>query len=345
MKHPETQSPETESSSFISFVCPGCGKSTRAKAEWAGKNARCPHCGHAVVVPSASTAPAALPIAAATTIRRFPRWVPVLVLLAGLAISLAVWHWSPRADESKRVATEMVYDFRSQLLPADLQVIGDPQGDLVKPEAEGLRVTIPKPRIHPWGGVGVRSVATMHGDFEVTATYEILQAETPPTGYGVGVALRLRKKEPSAEIATLCRMVRADGVPIVLWDKTTVAADGKPHIEQGRAHCPAATGRLRVKRTGSVWHYLHAPGATAGEFEEIHQCDFGDGDLALAEFTGITGRQPCDLDVRLLGFRISAESAVLEAGGAPWLAPAAISAVAFLLAGTLFGMGRLRRSP
>jgi DNA-directed RNA polymerase subunit RPC12/RpoP len=39
----------------VSFRCSGCGRSSKVKAEWAGKKAKCPHCGQVTLVPENST--------------------------------------------------------------------------------------------------------------------------------------------------------------------------------------------------------------------------------------------------------------------------------------------------
>jgi hypothetical protein len=49
----------------VSLSCPGCGKGLRVKEEWAGRHAKCPTCGAAVLVPSAGES-AREPVAAKT---------------------------------------------------------------------------------------------------------------------------------------------------------------------------------------------------------------------------------------------------------------------------------------
>jgi hypothetical protein len=45
----------------VSVPCPGCGKVLRAKAALAGKKAKCPHCGVAVLIPAAGGEPPSAP--------------------------------------------------------------------------------------------------------------------------------------------------------------------------------------------------------------------------------------------------------------------------------------------
>lgn len=231
---------------------------------------------------------------------------------------------------------EVYYDFRDRPVPDDLTVIGDTEGQCVKPEAKGLRITIPRTWIHPWGGVGVRTSYGLRGDFEVTATYEILRADTPPRGYGVGVAMRLRKSDANPGLATLCRMVRANGEPIVLWDHTVEAPGEKPKVKERPSPCDATVGRLRLKRTGTTLHYLWAEGTAGDDFHEVQQIEFGAEEVKHVILAGVTGRQPCDLDARFLDFRIHGDSRASDApatapetvGGKGWLAAAVLVVLA-----------------
>jgi hypothetical protein len=98
--------------------------------------------------------------------------------------------------------------------------------------------------------------------------------------------------------------VRAGGKQLVLWDRHVEVPGGKPRVEEGVAADPPALGRLRMKRAGATLLYLWAPGAAGGDFQEVHHCEFGTEDIKHVDFYGVTGRQPCNLDARLLEVRI-----------------------------------------
>jgi hypothetical protein len=236
-------------------------------------------------------------------------WLPALGLLAALGVGLIAWQLTEASQlagapgGARESPTEFYHDFRSQLIPPGLTPFGDPEGQLVRAEPEGLRITLPKDR-ESLSAVGFATEFGMQGDFEMTMTYEILEAEEPPSGYGVGVGMFVKKADPSPEAATLSRMVRARVKEVVLWDRSVEVLGGKPRIEEGVSPSPAKVGRLRMKRTGTTLYYLWAPGTTGEDFQEVQRCEFGADAIKRMTVSALTGRQPCHLDARLIDWRI-----------------------------------------
>src|SRR5262245_4208357 len=135
------------------------------------------------------------------------RWVrPIAVLLALLA-----------SGTGSLRAAEFYFDFRGKPLPPDLEHY-QARPDIIKEEAAGLRITIPDTWQHAYGGTGVRTKFGLKGDFEVTTTFEIITADLPEKGYGVGVCLRVVKAEPSKEVANWNRLVRPNGAQVLHWE-------------------------------------------------------------------------------------------------------------------------------
>jgi hypothetical protein len=198
---------------------------------------------------------------------------------------------------------EYYHDFRGRPLPPELTFFNAEEGKFFNVEPEGLRITIPKGWSHPWGGVGFRTAFGFAGDFEVTLTMELLEAESPPSGYGVGVCLYVAKPETTGG-ATIARLVRAGDNQVVLWDLADTPEAAEPRHEEGTFPSTDKAGRLRLKRTGTTLHYLWAPGIEGNAFEEIHQCEFGNDDIVRVRLAALTGRQPCGVDVRLVDFRV-----------------------------------------
>jgi DNA-directed RNA polymerase subunit RPC12/RpoP len=143
--------------------------------------------------------------------------------------------------------------------------------------------------------------------------FELLQAEAPPTGFGVGVLLVVRRWSPPGRVASICRLVRAQGRQLVMWDRSLKELDptGKPRMEAGTAPCTEKVARLRLKRTKTILHYLWAPGTRGDNFEEFHQCEFGNEDIESIVIAGTTGRKPCDLDLRITELRIRGTQAAM----------------------------------
>jgi hypothetical protein len=241
---------------------------------------------------------------------------------------------------SRETTAEFAHDFRGGPLPPQLTQFGDSQCLLLEPE--GLRFTLPKDR-QDQEPVGIATGFEFGGDFEITTTFEILQAVPPPAGYGVGVTLVVKKAPPVRGEAAVGRVVRPGARDLVIWDRLLdqPGPDGKPVSEAGFSPRAAKVGRLRLKRTGATLHYLWAAGTTGDEFEEIHQGEFGREDLGRVIVSGVTGRQPRDLDARILDLRVRwAPTPPAKAAGHGWLALALAFA---LVAGIGLALFRARR--
>jgi serine/threonine-protein kinase len=255
-------------------------------------------------------------------------------LLLGLgAVALVA---TGASGEPGDVRNSYDHDFRGQPLPPELGLFGESDDQFLKPEPEGLRITIPATYLHSWGGVGLLTRFGFRGDFEVTTTVQILHADVPPGGYGVGVGMRLQMADPSPEGATLARVVRAEDGQVLVWDRAIgVPGSTEPEFEKGAAPCTDTVVRLRLRRTGTTLHYLWAPGTEGDTFQEIHQSDSSADDVKSVRLTALTGRQPCNVDVRLLDFRVRATgrpAAGQRAGRRGWLTAAGLLVLAFLAA-------------
>jgi len=216
---------------------------------------------------------------------------------------------------------EFHHDFRGRPVPAEVALFPI-EWPFAKEEGEGLRITLPKDRKYR-APVGLRTNLPVQGNFEITAAIQILEAESPTQGFGVGVTVYVQKVQPRDEGATLCRFVRAGGKQILFWDRSIVRPGEETKFDGGSAPCTATEFRLRLKRTGTTLRYLWAPGTSGDDgFQEIHKLDFGADDLKVVEVRCTTGGQPCQLDARILDLRIrSKEAPVEEEPAAPAPAP------------------------
>jgi serine/threonine protein kinase len=249
----------------------------------------------------------------------FPLLLTFLCLLVGFV--LLVFQPAAAPPAAERSWSEIYYDFRGKPLPAELTLVGAEQ--FVHCEPEGLRITMPKDR-KDLRHAGVARIAEIRGDFEITTTFEVLHAEIPPSGYGVGVSMLIQKAVRTREGTTLCRLARPQGNQVVLWDRSIEDPGGDLRFEGGPSPCSERVGRLRLKRVGAVLHYLWAPGTTGNEFEEVHQCEFGSEELERVSLRGLSSQRRCDLDCRYLDLRIrTSEPAPALPATAPEPAPPA----------------------
>ena len=240
------------------------------------------------------------------------------MLLAAVVFGLAVEHASSQPAENKKFAQEFHHDFRGKPLPPELHVVGKPEPAFIKEAPEGFRITLPKKWIHEFGGVGLRSNFKISGDFEITVALEILHADLPNKGYGVGAILRAQLVAPNTHGATIARVARAGGNQKVIWDR---GPDPNNKTIEGRADCPEKLLRLRLKREGTTLRYQWASGLEDIAFAEIRaDPTFGDDDINAIRLAAVTGREPCDVDVRFIDLRVG--SGGLVDGDARPVAPA-----------------------
>jgi hypothetical protein len=203
----------------------------------------------------------------------------------------------------KEYPKEVYFDFRGTPLAPELTVKPDGADRFVKSEPEGLRVTLPKNRknLAPFeliARVGVQ------GDFEITATIEILHAETPRDGFGVGASLFINKVDPPTEAASVGRLLRPSGEEILFWDQGFGKPGEQLQFDFESRPCSDKHLRLRLKRTGSHLAYFFGAGLKGESFEALHPKNFGLNDIERVLLRVTTGRQPHSVDARLINLRI-----------------------------------------
>jgi ABC-type spermidine/putrescine transport system permease subunit II len=181
---------------------------------------------------------------------RSMRW-----FLASSALCLIPVSSPTMAQGADELPADYYHDFRGRPLPAEWTPVPGKGEGFLQFEPEGLRLTLPKNYRHPPGGVGVKTLAGLRGDFEVTATVEILNLETPPKGSGAGVGVAVDTPTKSEQLR---RVVGAKGNHSLLWTGyTPPSPDKKGQIwQEDRIPCEENLLRLRFKRTGTVMHYL-----------------------------------------------------------------------------------------
>jgi DNA-directed RNA polymerase subunit RPC12/RpoP len=280
----------------------------------------------------------------------------LLLWVLGLPISGMAQPDAPRPDarQGEGLRDQFVLDFRGQPRPANMVLFGPQADGFIKPEAEGLRITLPKDRtsVKP---VGLSLALAVGGDFEITAAFEVLKAEEPPPGrpsYGVGVLLSVN------QAARVGRLARALGQQVVSWDHWATV-DGKPKFLLGASPGEGQRGRLRLKRDKTTLHFLWSPDLVGDTFEEVHRCEFEAEEISQLwfELSSDWGGENGALDVRLLELQVRASRPAADpvvaseekpaTGPRGWWGAAAIAALAILLvlAAVLFVGYRRRGTP
>jgi serine/threonine protein kinase/predicted RNA-binding Zn-ribbon protein involved in translation (DUF1610 family) len=238
--------------------------------------------------------------------------VAATVALAVLGVEAARW-LAGAAPVSEAKATEFYQDFRVLDLNSPFL---RPVGRGGQPDDKGVRITLPAGE-GKQPHAGFMTKFAVRGDFEATVSFEILKADKPDTGYGVGTSIYAALDPKTNDAVSLARRVMPDG-KIVFFSDRLIPEDGR--VTHHYKSFPAASpmGKLRLKRVGSVMRYLVADGADA-DFVQMDEQEFGTADVQLIQVGGNAGESESGLDLLLLNFSVYAQ----ELPGLPPPVPAA----------------------
>ena len=203
--------------------------------------------------------------------------------------------------QANEYAQTFHHDFRSGPLPDEL--VRNPGYYPMDFEKDGLRIKLPKDRKN-MGQVGIITNFPIKGDFEITAAYEILHADQPTDGWGVGATMFVMCGEDTGKDAVgIYRLNRAKGVQTIHWN-CVVIRDGQRDYKDGRIACDAKLFRLRMTRSKKTVTCFWAPGLSGGEFHEIGSTAFISDDVRSVTLNTTTGNKRYDLDARFVDLRI-----------------------------------------
>lgn len=196
---------------------------------------------------------------------------------------------------------EVYQDFRGKPLLDDFRLDGPNHIAVTTFEDVGLRITLPRLRkVHQPVQVAANFVIT--GDFEITGTYELLSADMPTDGYGVGVALNLATTNDLKTFLKVSRVMRADKGSVFMAEYWTKGANDwrGPQQETG-----ARSGQLRLVREG-MKASCQVSEAIGQEFRTIFEKDdFTTDDIAYLRFQVADGNTPGNaVDARLVDLRV-----------------------------------------
>jgi len=290
------------------------------------------------------------------------RWLVTPLLLLAVAIgSAAGTRWllhapAPPPREPKPVATsglidpsrlkeEFSCDFRDGNYDFRWLTV-EPSGPLsvlAKSDRRGLRTAIPSKTQSR--GVGVYTKFGIHGDFEVTATFEVLKCDRPDTDTSVGPELYIRTVDGWGDYVALARQVRKEGDPLLLaaWGQKV---DGKIHYNGRSFPTSLKEGGFRIVRIGPTVHYFVAENR-ADWFHEVHQQEVGTKDLDMVRIMAQVNGSSAGLDVIWKDLTIRAEQLPGFTATAPqprrfpwWVAIAGLMGVLALAAGLWLSAAR-----
>jgi serine/threonine protein kinase len=231
----------------------------------------------------------------------------LLVLVASIGTGLAMWLAAGVDQKEGAAPTNLKATFHQDLRMAELTTpLLRPIGEEVRFERSGVRITMaPENRVpRPTGIVANFKV---QGDFEITGTYEILKADRPKTGYGVGVSMYAAINPDDNDAVSLARRVMTSGKTMFLSDRMQPPNEPPPHKTNTLAS-RTTTGELRLKRVGAQILFLVREGDDR-QFALVEALPWKRFDIRWIQFGGNTGSaKNCGLDVRLLDLTIRAEA-------------------------------------
>jgi serine protease Do len=175
-------------------------------------------------------------------------------------------------------------------------------------DAKGLAMSFPAGEAKARQDTSLSPFFSLRGDFEVTVSFEILQAERPKTGDGVGVSLFIGnqpKYYASAAVALAHRLL-PDGKTVYTADRLK-RVEGKWTHQRRSFPTTASAGKLRLERRGTLIRFGVSEGAAA-EFSTLFQMEWDRADMHGINVTASTDGSASGLELRLRDLTVRAES-------------------------------------
>jgi ribosomal protein S27E len=265
-------------------------------------------------------------------------WCLLVLFLFGAAFGYA---GNARAQEPKKeYAQEYHQPFKGHPEKrGDLALLGPDAEQCVKFDPDGLRIALPADYPRPRPGTGVITDFVVKGDFEITATFEILQEPKAglteePTEVRL-VVVPDEHAEPEVwhkanqNRASLSRQAAgrsyasrflADSTrwnPDLPKDKWGNANFSNVELHTNQASLTEAkSGRLRLVRSGSML-FFYTSEDSAKEFNLLHKNEFGTKDLKNVRILASTRGPAVAFEVRVTDLWIRADAFAKPSGAPP----------------------------
>jgi serine/threonine-protein kinase len=197
-------------------------------------------------------------------------------------------------------------DFRAgKPLPAELAPRTPLAASRTNIAPGGLRIDMPADR-KDLGPVALDTAFGIRGDFDIVATYEILKADAPVAGDGIGVLIGIQSA-PIRREAWVGWMLRGVDKEVAQWHRGEAKAGEVMNIEGGEEKWASRLGRLRLQRRGKLLEYSIAPGVAGDDFQRLSRWVYGDSDIQFASLIAGTNGQAKALDARWLDLSVTAD--------------------------------------
>ena len=223
--------------------------------------------------------------------------IPHPKMFMPFAILLAICVVRGQAQEPR----EDRVDFRGRKIDENLFAFVGPYAKRqIKEEAGGLRIVLPAEFAKP-APTGLLWKSRVAGDFEITLSYELLKANRPTKGGGVGVNLYLKTDTPKDEAVLLSRIHQVKGGNVYFCTRTTVNKEGNRQADKTAIPTEALSGMLRLTRRGREVAYSVAEGDKA-DFRRLHAVDLGTEEVKYLRIAVDPGGSESPVEARLRSF-------------------------------------------
>ncbi len=233
------------------------------------------------------------------------RWWPGLLLLL-ITLSLTATRLPQVAPPQPERPRDVSQDFRGGQAPRPpLELIGPDADEVMRPEEDGVRISLPAHRMRLLEPVGIAFKTPIAGDFEITGSYEFIDVDMPTSGTGVGIALNVAT-EQQRKFSRFGRFLLPGPGSVFLaehWNN-----DAPQDRFSFAVPTQQRSGKLRIVRKGATLIYLATEGA-GDEFREISRSDFGTEPTAFVRFVVHNNNSPAAIDARLVDLHIRVEPA------------------------------------
>ena len=198
------------------------------------------------------------------------------------------------------------WDFRQGVDARNMALVpGNSHEEVRRATPDGFRCTLP-PDYEGVRYCGLRLQFDLRGDFEITASYEILSL--PPGVRGSHPGVKLTVGDAYEEVAMMERQHLYDGREILnayrSWPE-----DGKKRYDVRAMPTDARSGRMRLQRSGSTIRFLSAIGESE-EFVEMWTTEFPPNDIERIDLAAQTGGAPTGIDMVWTDLDVQADALV-----------------------------------
>jgi hypothetical protein len=228
----------------------------------------------------------------------------LVCLCLGFLFLVPISAGSAEGEQAPRNLTETFsLDLRKNDYPPELLLpVG--QGEIFRDE-KGLLISISEGKEELRQDTGVYSQFSIRGDFEATVSFDVLKADRPKAGPGVGPVLYAARPFGTGAVS-VARRILPDGKAVFLADRMQ-RVRGKLTHDIKSLPSTATAGKLRLTRCGAQVHCYVSEGHKP-EFVQVAKIDFGTADIGMISVCGSTGESESGLEVRLLDLSVRAES-------------------------------------